>query len=366
MKLITDLTNDSMLHELNSYYNIDEVVLFDIETTGFSASASMLYLIGCIYYEAGSFHMIQWFADSKEEESSILHQFFSFLSNYKYLIHYNGNGFDLPYLLQKCKAYQLPYNFQEIESIDLYKILNPYKKILKLTNLKQKTVEQYLNIRRDDLYSGGELIPVYLNYLNSPTNDARSLLLLHNHDDLEGMLNLIPVLSYRQLFQGNIHIDGLELSDYRSVKGSVSKEVIISFTLQHSVPKRIACSYQDIYLSVHKEKGKLKLKLYTDELKYFYPNYHDYYYLPNEDKSIHKSVAFYVDKDFKTKAKAANCYSRKTGHFLPQYEEIISPYFKIDYFDKTLYFEVTNDFQQNTAMIKSYVLHLLAYLQNTA
>ena len=42
-----------------------------------------------------------------------------------------------------------------------------------------------------------------------------------------------------------------------------------------------------------------------DTLKYFYDNYKDYFYLPKEDTAIHKSVATYVDKDFRQKAKTA-------------------------------------------------------------
>ena len=81
--------------------------------------------------------------------------------------------------------------------------------------------------------------------------------------------------------------------------------------------------------------------------------------------SIHKSVAFYVDKNFRTRAKAANCYSRKTGQFLPQYTDIISPYFKIDYYDKKTYFEMTDDFCNNTERIMNYAVHVLEYLKKS-
>ena len=41
--------------------------------------------------------------------------------------------------------------------------------------------------------------------------------------------------------------------------------------------------------------------IYQGELKHFYPNYREYYYLPHEDRAIHKSVALYVDRNFRTK-----------------------------------------------------------------
>ena len=95
--------------------------------------------------------------------------------------------------------------------------------------------------------------------------------------------------------------------------------------------------------------------LHRRVLNIFNPDYKNYYYLPGEDRSIHKSVAFYVDKDFRTKAKAANCYSKKSGIFLPQYEEIINPYFKIDYYDKITYFECSQDFLADKNLDKNTV-----------
>lgn len=94
----------------------------------------------------------------------------------------------------------------------------------------------------------------------------------------------------------------------------------------------------------------------------FYSDYTNYYYLPFEDRAIHKSVAFYVDKDFRTKAKAANCYSKKTGMFLPQKSEVISPYFKIDYSDKKMYFELDDTFCNSYDSQYSYMMHVISTL----
>ena len=61
----------------------------------------------------------------------------------------------------------------------------------------------------------------------------------------------------------------------------------------------------------------LFLPVYSGELKYFYPNPSDYYYLPLEDCAMHKSVASFVEKEYRKKATAATCYTKKTGTFLP-------------------------------------------------
>ena len=69
-----------------------------------------------------------------------------------------------------------------------------------------------------------------------------------------------------------------------------------------------------------------------------------------------------MDKNFRTKAKAANCYSKKTGTFLPQYKEVITPFFRIDFYDKISYFEYTDDFSENTEDILKYCHHIFSTL----
>lgn len=339
-----------------------DVIFFDIETTGFAPANTTLYLIGCIYYKDSSYYMTQWFADSADSEKDLLTAFISFLDNYKTLIHYNGSGFDIPYIIKKCHIYGIKCDFSHLNSLDIYKEIQPVKNLLKIENLKQKTIEKFLNIDRDDTYSGGELIKIYQDYLHTPTDEALNLLLLHNHDDIIGMTSIMPVLKYRSIANGEYTFKSIELNTIPTSALGTRKEVVITLTLNNPVPTRISYGKDFFYLTAFKDVLKLCIEVYTDELKFFYPNYKDYYYLPEEDCALHKSVAFYVDKNFRTKAKAANCYSKKTGTFLPQTEEIVTPYFKIDYHDKTTYFEFTEDFNSNDELIMDYARYVVRYL----
>ncbi len=334
--------------------NRDNTLFFDIETTGFSPSSSALYLIGCAYYEDNSLTLRQWFCDTPGSELQIIKAFMEFIHNFSNIIHYNGSGFDIPYIIKKCQLYNIPCDMSGIRSIDIYKLIAPLKKIIKSENLKQKSIESFLGIDRQDEYDGGKLIKVYNTYLKNHDDELLRLLLLHNHDDVLGMTAITDMLNYTCIADGSYSFDSIELKDKTSVTGVCGKEAIITLTLDHALPKRVSCGNDSCYMTAYDNILKLCITAYTRELKYFYSNYRDYYYLPAEDRSIHKSVAFYVDKDFRTKAKAANCYSKKTGIFLPQYEEIISPYFKIDYYDKTTYFEYTDDFINNMEDVMRY------------
>lgn len=72
-----------------------------------------------------------------------------------------------------------------------------------MPNCKQKTLEQYLGIARTDVFSGGELIGLYHDYVKNPSEFTEKALFLHNADDLKGMLEVLPILAYYDLFNEN-------------------------------------------------------------------------------------------------------------------------------------------------------------------
>lgn len=330
-------------------FSNSECVFFDIETTGFSPKTTQLYLIGCLFYDT-VWNSIQWFCETPNDEALVIHEFFQFISTKKALIHFNGDGFDIPYITQKAQHYQLAPGFGHLISVDIFKYVSGVKKFLKLENYKQKTIERFLGIHRDDQYSGGELINVYQHYCQTGDTQSLDLLLLHNKEDIIGLPMLLPMLSYSGLLNGFFTYESYEKN---------AEEIIFQCKLHYQLPIRISLGCGDFYIIAYNQTLKIRIKIYPNELKYFYRNYKDYYYLPKEDTAIHKSVAFYVDKDFRTKAKAANCYSRKTGAFIPQFSEILPNYFKIDFSDKKMYIELTDEFLSDSSTIQKYLLDVI-------
>ena len=128
--------------------------------------------LGWVSTEFVSLHTEFVEAESKEEEASVLAAFLQELSHFQTVISFNGIGFDIPYLKNKCQKYGLAHPFDEKTYIDIYKEVSALKFLLKLPNYKQKTIETFLNINRDDVFSGGELIEVYENYLKTKDNQA--------------------------------------------------------------------------------------------------------------------------------------------------------------------------------------------------
>ena len=348
----------------NELFN-ENCIFFDIETTGFSPASSSIYLIGCLRKEGENLIIDQFFAESKDDEREVLEHFMRLLGQYQTIISFNGIGFDIPFVKAKCDTYGIEENLKNFEYIDIFKLISSIKFLLKLPNYKQKTLENFLDIHRDDKFSGGELINVYDDYIKSHSAEAEELLLLHNFDDVTGMMDLIPALSYLNILNGSFSIKGTEILPFTSYDGKDGLEIIITLENDYIVPKRVSYQFKDYYFTINKNTTKIRVPLYEGELKYFYDNYRDYFYLPAEDMAIHKSVATFVDKEYRERAKASNCYTRKTGVFLPQLETIMNPTFKLGYKDKVSYFELAQDFISSDVMLRRYVKHIFTHALQT-
>lgn len=352
---------------------LESILFFDIETTGFSGDISNLYLIGCTFYqkETANWHMIQWFADTKDSEPDLLTAFFTLLKGYSTLIHFNGDLFDIPYLLKRCRHYHLDYDFSQVTSIDIYRKIRPYKKLLGLKSLKQKSIEQFLGIDRTDRCSGGQLIEVYEDYLVSHDQFLYDMLILHNEDDLKGMPLILPILSYPDMLEQPSRLSArriLHPQEFSSESGllpdtAMTDSPVLELVYENpcSVPVPFQISSSLGSLSVSGSQIICQIPLYEGELKYFYPNYKDYYYLPCEDTAIHKSVGEYVAREARIKATAKTCYTRKSGLFLPQLPDapLWQPVFQMEYKAKIAYAAYTEALLSDPETANTYLHQLL-------
>lgn len=353
------LNNFTLKYPIERLAPLEQLLFLDIETTGFSAAKSQLYLIGCAFYSEGNWHIKQWFAQSSEEEPELLKAFFTFAKDFSYLLHYNGNTFDLPYLKQKAALYNFPYSFNDFEGIDIYKRIAPYKNFLKLPNCKLKTVEYFLGIEREDTYTGGELINVYKDYLASHDYNLYHILLLHNADDMKGMLEVLPILSYYDMFNNSLKARKVQANYYNDIHGIPRKELLMKLVFSSSLPVAVTAMAKGCHFKGEGHEGTLIISIYEEELKYFYANFKDYYYLPIEDTAIHKSIAAFVDKEYREQAIASTCYTRKFSSYLPQWKIMVEPFFKREYKSNELFFELTDDIKKDRQLFSDYASHVL-------
>lgn len=352
--------NDIIKYDIGSLYDPAKILFLDIETTGLSATNSYIYMIGMIYMLNDNWHFESIMAENASEENALLVEFTSFAKNYDFLIHFNGNTFDLPFIVNRCKANGIDFTFDGFNGIDLYKRISPYKHLLGLSNCKQKTIEILLGVGREDEYSGGELIHVYREYSQSREQKLYDLLFTHNHEDLLGMLKILPMLCYCTLFDAPVTVDSVKLNTYNDVFDAVKKELLIEFKTDGPIPAPISTSSEGCFLSLKGDRGVLKVPVYHEELKYFFENYKDYYYLPEEDMAVYKSVSIFVDKEFRQQAKASTCYVRKESDYLPEWDYIFTPFFKREYDSKEIFFELNEEIKSDRDAFSRYVLHILS------
>lgn len=360
MKTITrELPSLESAYPLEQLGEKEDILFLDIETTGFAARSSSLYLIGCVYYRRDRFYLIQWFAEHPSEERMVLEAFFAFSATFRHLVHFNGNHFDIPYMEQKCAQYELPFGFDRFEGIDLYVRITPLKHFLKLPNCKQKTIEAYLGIVREDTLSGGDLISVYHNYVKLPSAEAYEALLLHNAEDIQGLVRLLPILSYVMLYQEGVRVVKVNANYYRDFHNVGRAELVMKLSLPAPLPISVSNYANGCFFSALEHNASLKVPLIDGELKYFYPNYRDYYYLPAEDTALHKSVSSFVDPEYRVAATAATCYTRKKSEYLPEWAPLFTPIFKLSYNALDSYIELTEERRQDRDFFAAYATHVL-------
>ena len=356
------LESQQMAYPIEQFAPLHTILYLDIETTGFQAKSSYVYLIGCAFFSEEHWNSIQWFAETPDEESMILKAFLLFSQNYHCLIHYNGNNFDLPFLKTRFEVNGLDGSFDHFLGIDIYRRISPYRFFLKLSNCKQKSIEQFLQITREDPYSGGDLINYYWSYTKIPTPDTEHILTQHNFEDIIGMLKITPILAYSDLFNKPLKATKAHANYYKDSKGLERQEILIKIDLPSELKSVVSYEANGCYFSGQGKEGTLKIPLYQEELKYFYANYKDYYYLPKEDVAIHKSVSSFVDKTHRTPASAATCYTRKFSTYLPEWDYLFEPFFRRDFKAKELFFELTDELKTNREAFSVYATHIMAML----
>lgn len=69
------LENFTLSYPLERIAPLEKCLFLDIETTGFTAKSSSLYLIGCAYFKEGCWYIRQWFAENPSEEAELLISF---------------------------------------------------------------------------------------------------------------------------------------------------------------------------------------------------------------------------------------------------------------------------------------------------
>ena len=297
-------------------YFSEASLFLDIETTGFDAKRQPVYLIGTAYRKDDALHVVLCFAESPDAETEILQAFLDKLSNYREIITFNGEGFDIPYLQKRCELHHLidlsAASFVDayaLASIDLLKSVRSHKKLLHLDRCNQKSIEAFLGIEREDTYDGGQLIEVYRRYAKQPNEADEALLLQHNLDDVRGMVRLLPMLAYNKLQNAELTVENADWDVDASL-------LTLTLSMNVTLPKPIRIHEDAYYFILEENRLKAALPFIHGELRYFFPYPAQYVYLLREGTVIPKMLASSIPTAEKRPAKQEECYSTMMGDFL--------------------------------------------------
>ena len=335
MQLIDEILPDTnkVYRKIEEYYDPEEVLMFDIETTGLSASSSFIYLIGINLKKGGSWHIIQLFNDDGMSEPEIIRYFMDILKEYKYLVEFNGDTFDIPFVrkrleyINRKQGTDIIDHFDDITRIDLYKLIRPFKKPLGLANLKQKTIERFLGLNRIDQMNGGELINVYFQYLTYKNRNYRSLVLQHNRDDMEGMFYLTDIFALSKLSLGCLHFSDMKITSGTSLKlrlffiPDTFPDMSFAATAgakEMSINKSEASSPLMV-ISGNAGEAYISLPVTTGIFRYYHKDPKNYHYYPELDLAYHKDLAASLSEYERIPANKSNCYTKVEGYFIKKY-----------------------------------------------
>lgn len=178
----------------------DDCVFFDIETTGLSKITSEIFIAGFLYKSGDNYILKQLFSTSSVSEEKLVKEMSTIIEEKKYIITYNGNTFDIPFYIHRCKVNKIDPGLDKKIMLDLYQIVSRYKSHLNYVNYKLKTVEEKLGISRVDELSGKDLLKLNTSYRINPKNEYLDIMMLHNFEDI---YNLPFIMKLINNFKGN-------------------------------------------------------------------------------------------------------------------------------------------------------------------
>lgn len=186
--------------DISTYFPNRKICFLDIETTGLSRKFNQIYLIGLVYLndKDGGWYLSQFFANNIDEEGQLLEQLNKVILNFDLLITYNGDSFDIPFIKYRSNFHNVVDRISNIDSFDIYRNIRSHSSYLPFKDFKLKTIEESLNIYREDKHTGKDCINLYYKYLDSGDTILKKKILKHNFDDLYYLVDVIQIFDVIQ------------------------------------------------------------------------------------------------------------------------------------------------------------------------
>ncbi len=175
---------------------IDNALFLDTETTGLAGgTGTFAFLIGLGWFEGNDFIVCQLFARDYHEEAAMLAMLREIVSEKRFLVTFNGRGFDLSLLAARFILSRQRNPFPDMPHLDL---LFPARRLIghRLENSRLVTLEkEVLGVMRTDDVPGFEIPARYFNWLRTRDASLLTEVFHHNRLDIVSMAALVHHLT---------------------------------------------------------------------------------------------------------------------------------------------------------------------------
>ena len=253
------------------------VWFLDLSADGHYWRTSSILSATCIVYEDGAYRKHAFAADPsrEEDEYELLKELVPLLRGDGIFYTFNGTSFVLPYLGRKLKAYDLPNPLDGAKHRDLYRILKPLYYMLRLPSRRMSDYIPFSGF--SEFYD----------------------------DALPALTHLLPYL----VFPGDDILPEEAVPHFEKM----TKEdpyLYMTISLPYPVPKKISYAAGPYYLIADEDRITCSVRMENGTVRRYYPDYHNYAYLPEEGYAVHRSVASFMPKDRQIPATWDNCFTR--------------------------------------------------------
>ena len=241
--------------KLNDYIKNSNIfskkyIVLDIETSGVSRIHSKVLVAGILFSD-GKF--IQYAITDENEEKELLEELSQILND-QYIITFNGDIFDIPFIKSRMEFHGLE-PFIEQSSFDIRKYLIKNKYITDINSFSLKEVENYYEIKRFEDFELDSDIDFYT--FEEVKNDKFEKILLHNKYDVintNALLDLVNKIEESKniyLNERTIKIDSIfHEKNILEIKGNIIPELMDYFIEGHNYS-----------LSINNSSFKLRLHI---------------------------------------------------------------------------------------------------------
>ncbi len=163
----------------------EDFVFLDTETSGLSGgTGTYAFMVGAGRFEAGEFHLAQFFMRDPGEESALLEALTDFLAPASVMVTYNGKAFDAPLLKTRYRLHDMPVPFNDMVHLDLLPLARRlWRDRLPSRTLKYIEENVLAAPRSSEEVPGYEIPYLYFDYLRS--GDARPLMGVFYHNNMD-------------------------------------------------------------------------------------------------------------------------------------------------------------------------------------